>query len=163
MKKDKNREGDGDDTDQGVGQTQKLMHNTPVQATVAQTVPIAAANNAPGGKKQKTGVLRLMTPQHNGGLVPIDMNPVLIGRDTSCCTVTFQDETPGVSAKHCQISYSASENEFTLVDLGSTYGTYIIKTRSRLDPNVPVKLKPGDSFVLGDKTNVVTLDVAKSR
>ena len=68
--------------------------------------------------------------------------------------------TPGVSGKHCTLSYDGLLEQFTLTDIGSSFGTYL-GNGTKLTPNVPVKLNAGDSFYVGDKANVITLEVEK--
>ena len=65
-----------------------------------------------------------------------------------------------MSGKHCTLSYSSLLEQFTLTDIGSSYGTFL-GDGTKLQPKVPVKLSAGDSFFVGDKGNVITLDVEK--
>ena len=109
-------------------------------------------------QKQLSPVLRSVSPQHNGMVVPLHGQPVQLGRDTTICRLVYQDGTPGVSGKHCQVYYEPRERVFVLTDLGSTYGTFLADGQ-RLAPNAPVKLAPGASFYLGEAVNMVYVDM----
>ncbi len=109
-------------------------------------------------QKQLSPVLRSVSPQHNGMVVPLHGQPVQLGRDTTICRLVYQDGTPGVSSKHCQVYYEPRERVFVLTDLGSTYGTFLADGQ-RLAPNAPVKLAPGASFYLGEAVNMVYVDM----
>ena len=106
------------------------------------------------------GAARSSSAQHNGKVFFITEKPVVIGRDPAVCAITYAPGTPGVSGKHCTLSYSSLLEQFTLTDIGSSYGTFL-GDGARLQPNVPVKLSAGDCFFVGDKGNVITLDVEK--
>ncbi|MCM1060694.1 MAG: FHA domain-containing protein [Eubacterium sp.] len=68
--------------------------------------------------------------------------------------------TQGVSGVHCSVSYDSETNVFTLTDLGSTYGTYLIGGQQVL-AKTSLMLKPGDSFYVGDKANVCRVEVVQ--
>ena len=73
-----------------------------------------------------------------------------IGRDPQRCQVVFPSNTQGISSMHCQLSQYGSS--ITLMDSGSTYGTFLAGGR-KLNANESVMLKPGDSFYLADPKN----------
>eukprot|EP00898_Chlorokybus_atmophyticus_P003590 jgi/Chlat1/4231/Chrsp27S04245 len=67
-------------------------------------------------------------------------------------------DTPKVSSRHARIIATdvvkrggEIEREFSLVDLNSTNGTWI--NRSRLRPGAAVKLRPGDVIIFGDQSD----------
>ena len=112
---------------------------------------------APKGQEAKgTPVLRSMAPQHGGMVVQLHGQPVQIGRDGAVCRLVYQDGTPGVSGRHCQVSFE--QGEFVLTDLNSTYGTFL-SNGQRVAPNSPVKLAPKSSFYLGEADNTVYVDL----
>lgn len=112
---------------------------------------------APKGQKEKgVPVLRSMAPQHGGMVVQLHGQPVQIGRDGAVCRLVYQDGTPGVSGRHCQVSFE--QGEFVLTDLNSTYGTFL-SNGQRVAPNSPVKLAPKSSFYLGEADNTVYVDL----
>ena len=113
-----------------------------------------AAPEAPAA--QGTPVLRSMAPQHGGMVVQLHGQPVQIGRDGAVCRLVYQDGTPGVSGRHCQVSFE--QGQFILTDLNSTYGTFL-SNGQRVAPNSPVRLPPKSSFYLGEADNTVYVDL----
>ena len=115
------------------------------------------ATTAPTATK---GLVRSSSSQHVGKVFYITENPVMIGRNAAECMIAYEQGTPGVSGRHCMLSYDGLLEQFTLTDVGSSFGTFL-SDGTKLQPNVPVKLMAGDSFYVGDKANVLTLDVEK--
>ena len=112
---------------------------------------------APKGQEAKgTPVLRSMAPQHGGMVVQLHGQPVQIGRDGAVCRLVYQDGTPGVSGRHCQVSFE--QGQFVLTDLNSTYGTFL-SNGQRVAPSSPVTLPPKSSFYLGEADNTVYVDL----
>lgn len=112
---------------------------------------------APKGQEEKgSPVLRSMAPQHGGMVVQLHGQPVQIGRDGAVCRLVYQDGTPGVSGRHCQVSFE--QGQFVLTDLNSTYGTFL-SNGQRVAPNSPVTLPPKSSFYLGEADNTVYVDL----
>lgn len=116
-----------------------------------------AAQSAP---VQKTGtpILRSMAPQHGGMAVQLHGTPVQLGRDAAVCRLVYQNGTPGVSSRHCQVFYDQKEGVFVVTDLNSTYGTFLANGQ-RIAPNTPVKLPPQSAFYLGEADNTVCTDL----
>lgn len=106
----------------------------------------------------KKAVIRSMSAQHAGKAFPVGKAPVIIGRNAAECVVVFKEGTPGVSGKHCSVYYSSDTGVFTLTDLNSSYGTFL-SNGMKLTANSPVNLRPGDSFYVGDKANVIKVEV----
>lgn len=131
-----------------------------VHSSTAPKAPKAGKNAANNNVAMKA-VIRSMSAQHKGRTFPVGKAPVLIGRDTANCVIIFKEGTPGVSGKHCTVSFDSSTGMFTLTDLRSSYGTYLVKTGQKIQPNVPVQLKPGDSFYVGDKANIISVELEK--
>ena len=69
-----------------------------------------------------------------------------IGTDPSNI-VRLPAGTPGVSRRHCCVRWQSSAPQ--LVDLGSTYGTYLLDGR-KLPPQYPTELAVGSRFYLGE-------------
>ena len=114
---------------------------------------------APKGQEAKgTPVLRSMAPQHGGMVVQLHGQPVQIGRDGAVCRLVYQDGTPGVSSKHCQVYFDQKDGQFVVTDLNSTYGTFL-SNGQRIAPNTPVRLAPKSSFYLGEADNAVYVDL----
>ena len=114
-----------------------------------------APGAAPAARK---AVIRSMSAQHNGKAFPVGKAPVTIGRNATNCVIVFSEGSTGISGIHCSVSFDSASGVFTLTDLGSTYGTFLINGQ-KLAPNTPVFLKPGDSFFLGDKANVCRVEL----
>ena len=125
--------------------------------------PAPQANPAPEAQEKKekakgTPLLRSMAPQHGGMAVQLHHQPVQIGRDPATCRLVYQDGTPGVSAKHCQVYFDEQEQMFVVTDLNSTYGTFLVNGQ-RIAPNTPVKLPPHSSIYLGEADNTIYLEI----
>lgn len=106
----------------------------------------------------KTPVVSSLSPQHNGMRMSLRNRQVVIGRDSSACTIVYQDGTAGVSGKHCSLMWDQASDEFILTDLNSTYGTFL-NTGKRLDAGVPYRLHAGDTFYLGDSKNMLRVEM----
>ena len=102
--------------------------------------------------------LRSMSSQHSGQIVQLHRQPVQLGRDSAVCRLVYQEGTPGVSARHCQVYYDEREGVFVVTDLNSTYGTFLADGQ-RLTPDMPVKLPPKSAIYLGEVGNTVYLEV----
>lgn len=135
-----------------------------MSAAAAPAVPVreipgsAASAAVPVTPKPVVPFVRLLSAQHGGMTVGLSEQPVTIGRDVSACRIVYKEGTPGVSSKHCQLSYDSKAGTFVLIDLKSTYGTFL-SGGQRLTPNLPYQLKPRDSFYLGDPENALYVDV----
>lgn len=105
-------------------------------------------------------VIRSMSAQHNGAVFPVGKAPVTIGRNKASCVIVYKEGTQGVSGVHCSVSFDSATGMFSLTDLGSTYGTYLISGQ-KLNANTPVLLRSGDGFYVGDKANVCRVEVEK--
>ena len=136
-----------------------------IGAAVLAVVVIAAVvlkkKPAQGGAEQRAPqggapVLRSMAPQHGGMVVQLHGQPVQIGRDGAVCRLVYQDGTPGVSGKHCQVYFD--QNQFVVTDLNPTYGTFL-SNGQRIAPNTPVELPPKSSFYLGEADNTIYVDL----
>jgi len=63
------------------------------------------------------------------------------------CDVVFPQDTPGISALHCELE--VENDQVVLRDAQSTYGTYLSKN-VRMEPKVNYHLQPGDVFTLAE-------------
>ena len=110
-------------------------------------VPSGAA-----GSSSAHAILRGMTGSYAGQSFDLLKGKVTIGRDPAFCNIVYEKSTPGISSRHCQLSYNPGEGCFVLTDLGSSYGTFLGNGK-KLAPNVPEKLYAGDTFFLCDPAN----------
>lgn len=129
-------------------------------AAPAQMQPQAAAIPTPVQPvaPTKRAVVRSMSAQHNGGSYPVGTAPILVGRDRANCIIVYQEGTPGVSGRHCTIGWDPDTEEFLVTDLRSTYGTFLMNGQ-RLQPNVPYRCRAGESFYVGEKANVLRVEM----
>ena len=118
------------------------------RVAAAGVQPQAAAQ--PAASSQGRPVLKCIKGQFAGKAFDLSRGKVVLGRDPASCNLVFNKETPGISSKHCQMSYDAASGSFLLTDLGSSYGTYTGGGK-KLEPNVPERLSAGDSFYLADE------------
>lgn len=118
------------------------------RVAAAGVQPQAAAQ--PSASSQGRPVLKCIKGQFAGKAFDLSRGKVVLGRDPASCNLVFNKETPGISSKHCQMSYDAASGSFLLTDLGSSYGTYTGGGK-KLEPNVPERLSAGDSFYLADE------------
>lgn len=130
-----------------------------IQPTQPQARPVKPqVRPMPQPQAQKKPMLVSLAAQHNGKRVVVDGKEILIGRDPASCKLVFQDKTPGVSGRHCSVSWDALRGEFVLTDLKSSYGTFL-KNGKKLMPGTPCYLKPGESFYLGDRANEIRTEL----
>ena len=127
------------------------------KAPAAPEAPASPVQEETADKKGSP-VLRSMAPQHGGMVVQLHHQPVQIGRDPATCRLVFQDGTPGVSSRHCQVYFDEQEQMFIVTDLNSTYGTFLMNGQ-RIAPNTPVKLPPNSSIYLGEADNTIYLEM----
>ncbi len=106
-----------------------------------------------------SGILRGLSEQHYGMTFPITQEPIMMGRDPATCSIIFAKNTPGVSSKHCTISFDPASCEFILTDLRSSYGTYLLNTGMKLRAHEPVRLRPGDCFCVGGEANTFRVEI----
>ena len=118
----------------------------------------SAVEASPRTERKGAPLMRSMAPQHGGMVVQLHHQPVQIGRDPATCRLVYQDGTPGVSARHCQVYFDEQEQMFIVTDLNSTYGTFLVNGQ-RIAPNTPVKLPPHSSIYLGEPDNTVYLEI----
>lgn len=117
-----------------------------------------AAPSEPEDGGAQTPILRSMASQHGGMVVQLHRQPVQIGRDPATCRLVFQDGTPGVSSRHCQVYFDEREGKFVVTDLSSTYGTFLADGQ-RIAPDAPVKLPPKSAIYLGEVANTIYLEL----
>ncbi len=102
-------------------------------------------------------IVRSLAEQHMRKKVEITGSPILIGRSTDS-QIIFKEDTPGISRRHCTVDWDEGQKTFILTDLGSTYGTFL-ENGIKLEPNKPCRLKVGDRFYLGEKANMMKLEL----
>lgn len=133
--------------------SQKKEQSVSAFAAVAAN---AGGNNvsARGGRGSagKRAVLRGVTGKYAGQSFDLLKGKVVIGRDPATCNIVFDKNAPGISGRHCQVSYDQNEDCFIITDLGSSYGTFLGNGK-KLTANVAEKMYAGDTFYLCDNAN----------
>ncbi len=127
------------------------------ESKIRTVIPQEEKVITPTEQQSPIPVVASFADQHRGMKVSVQNREVLIGRDREA-NIVYKDGTAGVSGRHCKLSYDQGLGKFVLTDLGSTYGTFLSDGR-KLQPNVPQALKPGDSFYVGDKNNVLRVEL----
>lgn len=126
------------------------------QGTVSD-VGQAAAPEKPA-VQAPTPYVRSLAVQHRGMRIAIQGQQLLIGRSRADCAIVFEEQTPGVSGRHCSLSWDNVSGDFVLTDLRSTYGTFLMNGQ-KLTPGVPCRLRAGDSFYLGEEGNMLIVEL----
>ena len=129
----------------------KKKKKTPEQEEIVQTVP------ATPQEKPLHPVVHSLSDQHGNQKVYLGEESILVGRSREC-KIIYKEGTPGVSGRHCTIAWDAEKNCFIVRDLGSTYGTYL-DSGMKLEANKPYQLNAGESFYLGEKDNMLSLEI----
>jgi len=80
--------------------------------------------------------------------IPITKEEIRIGRSHEC-NLVMRNYVKGISKQHCVIRYSNSLQAFVLMDLGSTYGTYL--NGHKVDVRTKNPISPNDIIYLGSK------------
>lgn len=109
-------------------------------------------------RQQKSPAVRSMSMQHGGLRVPLGTEAITLGRNPATCKIVYQQNTPGVSKEHCSLRWDAQREVFVLVDLKSSYGTFLMNGE-RLAPGRSYNLHSGDGFYLGDRANELRVEL----
>jgi len=75
---------------------------------------------------------------------------IIIGRDSSKCTISFPVDSAGISGIHCEV-YTEGQTAY-LRDLGSSYGTFLA-SGTKLAEKSPHRLTNGDKFYVANDDN----------
>ena len=135
-------------------QAQAMAAQAQAQAQ-AQAAQAQAAANA---KPVLTPTVRSLSIQHRGMSVPITSGQIMIGRNRSDCALCYSSSTPGVSGRHCSVSFDPNTGDFILTDLKSSYGTFL-QNGQKLNPLVQYRLRSGDRFYVGDPGNMIVVEL----
>lgn len=106
----------------------------------------------------KHAYVRSLATQHRGTRVELSKHPIVLGRSRRDCAVVYQEETPGVSSRHCSLSWNNASGDFILIDLGSRYGTYL-QNGQKINSGAEYHLRAGDRFYLGEEANMLILEL----
>lgn len=110
------------------------------QPTIAPTKPAAPA--------VRQAALLCTNGPLAGQSIPLSDKPCVLGRDPQMANVIFPQTTPGVSKRHCSITYEPSTSRVYVEDHYSTHGTLL--NGVRLEAGRRQELRPGEALTLGD-------------
>ena len=134
-----------------------LMKKKTSTVPVSQAAPAPAVPPAPSvSQPMRTPVVRTVSGMQLRAALSPQGQQLLIGRDPSACGLAFPGKTPGVSGRHCSLSWDSASENFILTDMQSTYGTYL-ENGQRLAPGVSCRLRSGERFYLGEKNNMLSV------
>lgn len=129
-------------------------HATERVSTVAAT-PAAPVQSPPSPAGQP--VLRGISGQYAGSVIPLGDGPIVLGRDTRTSQLVFNEQT-GVSRRHCRVRFDPQNRTFEVEDLWSSNGTYL-DSGEEIPSRVPKTLQRKDRFYLGDRDVVFEVDL----
>ncbi|SFA82878.1 FHA domain-containing protein [Cohnella sp. OV330] len=119
------------------------------------TIPLRSLGDASEGiGRRKAAIAGVGEPrlvgvagQFAGASYSLADRPLAIGRDGHQCELVYPDGHAEISRKHCTVSYDSSRGIFSLVDHGSSNGTYL-PDGTRLVAGDRRELRAGDRFSL---------------
>lgn len=124
----------------------------------AASINHSAASIKQSMASMKKPMVYAMSPQLQGMKKELSERPILLGRAKAECAVIFPEGTPGISRRHCSLSWDAVSGNFILIDMQSAYGTYL-QNGQRLNPGVAYYLKAGEGFYLGENKNMFRVNL----
>lgn len=90
-------------------------------------------------------ILQEITGGGDAEELSFDTNVIRIGRETSVCQIVFESERhPMVSRSHAELRWD--DGKWYIVDLGSSYGTYLDGVRV----NQPTRVRAGQTMQFGE-------------
>ena len=81
--------------------------------------------------------------------------PIVFGRDSALSNVVINVDAEKVSRKHCQVVFSAEDQQYIVTDF-SKNGTYL-QNGTRLPVDIPTKVPCGTILLLGNDKNRLNL------
>ena len=74
---------------------------------------------------------------------------ITVGRNPEICQLVYPKGGRGISKRHCMFSVNRGGTDITVIDMGSTYGTWV--NGVRLLAGVSTKLSFGDTVTFGEE------------
>lgn len=96
--------------------------------------------------------------EYRGVAVPVPAGGLTLGREPVAENPLKFAAESDVSRRHCTIDYDPVTGHFTVTDLGSANGTFVVTTGRRLAANQASRLDAGQAILLG-RDNVFELMV----
>lgn len=118
---------------------------------------IDSVRNSIPAPQVKQPYVRSLSPQHRNQKVSVS-GQITIGRNQADCAIVFSASTPGVSGRHCTLTFDPATEDFVLTDLKSSYGTFL-QNGQKLTPLVQYRLRSGDRFYLGKNDNMLVVEL----
>lgn len=118
----------------------------------AMPAPVPAAERRPHGP-----VVCPMSPQFRGERIRLSSQETYVAGRSSECRICYGNDAPGVSGRHCAITWDSAAGEFIVKDMNSSYGTFL-SDGTRLNPDRICRLRPGSSIFLGGRANEIRLE-----
>lgn len=125
----------------------------------SENIPVPTPSpgpSSPAPQPARTPVVRTVSGMSLQASLSPQGQPLFIGRNQTTCSLVFPNNTPGVSGRHCSLSWDNVSACFILTDLQSTYGTYL-ENGQKLAPGVACRLRSGERFYLGEKNNMLSV------
>ncbi len=118
---------------------------------LASGISVSADGGLPtfGAGAQRAAILNGITGPYAGQQIPVPPEGIVIGRDPAYCSLVIQ--SPSVSRRHARIAQGPSPDTWTLEDLNSTNGTFVMERNSWVRLTAPVVLTIFKRFRLGDE------------
>ncbi|MBF0320396.1 MAG: trypsin-like peptidase domain-containing protein [Nitrospirae bacterium] len=101
-----------------------------------------------------------VTGEFASNKIPLQSEPVAIGRDPHKANLVFTKSSNTISGRHCVTGYERTSKSFYIEDCGSRNGTFM-GSGERLIANKKYYVKPGTHFYLSDKANMFELIIEK--
>ncbi|MEK0312508.1 FHA domain-containing protein [Cohnella sp. 56] len=122
---------------------------------IGYTIPLRSLGSSASGPNNRRpepavgGEPRLvcLKGEFAGGSYRLSDRPVVIGRDGAQCGLVYPEGHGEISRRHCTVGYDPSRRVFTLVDHGSSNGTYLMDG-TRIAAGDRRELRSGERFAL---------------
>ena len=102
-----------------------------------------------GAGGQRAAILNGIAGAYAGQQIPVPPEGIVIGRDPAYCSLVIQSSS--VSRRHARIAQGPSPDTWTLEDLNSTNGTFVMERNAWVRLTAPVVLTIFKRFRLGDE------------
>ena len=102
-----------------------------------------------GAPKPRTAVLFGISGMYAGKQIPVPPEGIVVGRDPAHASLVV--ESPSVSRRHARISQGPVPDSWTIEDLNSTNGTFVMERNGWVRVTSPVVLTIFKRFRLGDE------------
>jgi hypothetical protein len=95
-------------------------------------------------------VLRGISGPYAHATIPMDDNPIAIGRDANICQLVMPPDAADLGRRHCTVRWESATRTFLLEDCWTTNGTFL-GNGEIVEPSKPRSIKPGDRFYLANR------------